>query len=245
MNEHSSDILQTQGINSQGFGIIPKLVMQDKRLSITSKAIYGYFASFAGAGRTAFPSVGKIISDLGVNKDTYYKHFKPLKDYGYIISEQEKCEDGKFKRNIYTLVDIIPYPNFSDTAEPDTVLPDTVNQDTKSNNLKNNSFKNNNLKKREREALPPVEPEHGEYKDLSREDVVTEFSDDEVDDCLERVALHSADTGRVYNYPYRTVRKWLRQERKQQENNPKQQRATLTKERSASPWEGYMQGDPD
>ena len=31
MSEHSN-IIQVEGINSKGFGIIPKLVMQDKRL---------------------------------------------------------------------------------------------------------------------------------------------------------------------------------------------------------------------
>ena len=87
---------------SKGYGIIAKLAMQDRRLKPTSKAIYAYFCSFAGAGRTAFPSVSKIIYDLAITEDTYYKHFKPLKEFGYITVEQEKDSTGKFKRNIYT-----------------------------------------------------------------------------------------------------------------------------------------------
>jgi len=87
-----NDILQVQGINSKGFGIIPKLVMQDKRLTTEAKAIYSYFCSYAGAGKTAFPSRSKIISDLGMGINRYYKHFELLKKYGYIKAEQEQFE---------------------------------------------------------------------------------------------------------------------------------------------------------
>ena len=71
-----------QGIHAKGFGTIPKIVMQDRRLKPTAKAIYAYFCSYAGAGSTAFPSVNKIVYDLNMNKDTYYKHLDVLKDCG-------------------------------------------------------------------------------------------------------------------------------------------------------------------
>ena len=103
----AKDILQVQGINSKGFGSVPKLVMQDDRLSIQAKAIYCYFCSFAGLGNTAFPKVEKIIKDLQVSKGTYYKHFKLLKDYGYIKTEQQH-ESGRLSHNIYTLMEVIP-----------------------------------------------------------------------------------------------------------------------------------------
>lgn len=97
MNE-SNDFIQMQGINSLGFGIIPKLVMQDKRLTIQAKAIYGYFCSYAGAGRTAFPGREKIVSDLKISKDSYYKHFNLLKKYGYIQTVQEKAKTVLFEK---------------------------------------------------------------------------------------------------------------------------------------------------
>lgn len=123
------DILRVEGVRSKGFGIIPKLVMQDKRISVASKGIYAYFCSYAGAGDTAFPSVKKICYDLNINcEDTFRKHMKPLKHLGYIKVEQQKCKDefGRlmFSKNIYTLIDKpetqeqqdnFPSPKFSGT----------------------------------------------------------------------------------------------------------------------------------
>lgn len=117
MVNHSKDIIQVQGINSQGYGIIPKMVMQDKRLTIQAKAIYGYFCSYAGAGKTAFPGRKKIMADLRVSKESYYKHFNLLKECGYIEAFQEKDENGAFCRNVYTLVELIPCPKNQDSDE--------------------------------------------------------------------------------------------------------------------------------
>ena len=139
-----SDILQVQGINSKGFGVIPKLVMQDKRLTPQAKAIYAYFCSYAGAGRTVFPSRSKIIVDLGISKDSYYKHLNLLKNCGYIRAEQEN-KNGKFQRNIFTLLETLPCPELSDTVKtvvpcpksPCTEIPCTENTDTNNNIIKN------------------------------------------------------------------------------------------------------------
>jgi len=141
-----SDILQVQGINSKGFGIIPKLVMQDKRLTTEAKAIYSYFCSYAGAGKTAFPSRSKIISDLGMSKSRFYKHFDLLKTHGYIKTVQENMR-GRFQRNIYTLLEDVPCPQ-NEYTEPCPSLPCpqfacTQNEDSNNNSIKNNSFNNN------------------------------------------------------------------------------------------------------
>jgi len=128
-----SDILRVEGINSKGYGTIPKMVMQDIRLSISAKAIYGYFCTYAGAGRQAFPRVTKIIKDLGISKNAYYKHFGLLKQYGYIKAEQEHV-DGRLSHNIYTLLTEIQCTKIRDTVQctkiQDTVIQDTVFCDT-------------------------------------------------------------------------------------------------------------------
>ena len=113
-----SDILQVQGINSKGFGMIPKLVMQDRRLTVQAKAIYSYFASYAGGGQTAFPSRAKILADLEISVKTYYRHLNRLKERGYVKADQEKNQRGQFKRNVSTLTTDIP------------VSPDTHNDHT-------------------------------------------------------------------------------------------------------------------
>ena len=76
MNNH--DILKVQGIMRKGYGIIPKVPMQDKRLTPEAKGLYAYFRSYAGAGTTAFPGRNKIIDDMQMSKHRYYKHLNIL-----------------------------------------------------------------------------------------------------------------------------------------------------------------------
>ncbi|EGS5729075.1 helix-turn-helix domain-containing protein [Clostridium perfringens] len=106
-DKHESNIIKISGILSQGYGLAPKLVMRDTRLSIESKAIYCYFCSFAGNGESAFPSVKLQLHDLGISKTRYYKHRKLLEDYGYVTirSTRIKNENNKSIRdkNIYIL----------------------------------------------------------------------------------------------------------------------------------------------
>lgn len=103
-----ADELRVLGIDCKGFGVMPKAVMLDPDLTAQAKAIYAYFASFTGAGTTAFPSRDRIVYDLNINKETFYRHFKLLTDNGYITVDQPHggAEEGntRFGRNIYTLV---------------------------------------------------------------------------------------------------------------------------------------------
>lgn len=78
------DIITEASIYSKGFGIISKLVMQDRDLSITAKAIYAYLASYLGNGDSCFPSRDRVCSDLGIGKDTFRKHIASLIDKGYV-----------------------------------------------------------------------------------------------------------------------------------------------------------------
>lgn len=106
MNTQSlPDLLLTDGINVMGYGILPKFVMLDTELTIQAKAIYAYFCSYAGSGVSVFPSRNKILADLGVGKNCYYKHFNLLTEQGYITIKQKKAQDStKFSQNIYTLI---------------------------------------------------------------------------------------------------------------------------------------------
>jgi hypothetical protein len=128
--------------------------------------VYAYLSSFAGSGevRTAFPSIAKILDDLGVSKDSFYKYRKELEDAGYITVKQEKNDDGTFKNNIY-YIEAVPCPKTSETDEPFPKIPDTDFPDTEiSDTNKNKSFKSNTLnikarKKEERaDASLPADP---------------------------------------------------------------------------------------
>lgn len=136
-------------INEEGYGFVPKLVMQDRNINIAAKAVYAYFCSYTGAGNCCFPTRSKICYDLGISNDSLSKYLKQLVENGYLLMEQVK-ENGRFSHNVYTLPDTkLPCPKISDTE-----ISDNGNLDTKSNSLKNNStIKNNNTtKERKKES---------------------------------------------------------------------------------------------
>lgn len=179
----NSDRLNSEGILCDGYGIIPKIVMRDKNLTPEAKAIYSYMCSFAGAGKTAFPSIELMCSELCMTRERFYKHRKLLVAYGYITIVQEK-EKGKMKRNVYTLAHFPkkveellqeiqkaepqsenqtvenPESEKPQSENPTAENPTAENRTGNNNSLKNNSIKSNSIKnKKEKEpTLPEVDP---------------------------------------------------------------------------------------
>ena len=98
-----SDVLKVDGVFAKGYGLIPKIAMQDTELSLTAKTIYALFCSFAGNGNTTFPGRDYIRKTLDLSKDTYYKYLKQLTDQGYITIKKNFQENGQYANNIYTL----------------------------------------------------------------------------------------------------------------------------------------------
>lgn len=98
------DVLKFEGIMSRGFGIAPRIVMRDKRLSVEAKAIYCYLQSFAGSNLKAFPNRSTILEELNISKNRYYKYLNELIEYNYIRIEREKTESNWKGRNIYIIV---------------------------------------------------------------------------------------------------------------------------------------------
>ena len=170
-HEKFTNILEVEGINAQGFGMIAKMVMLDQRLTIEAKAIYSYFCSYAGGGSTAFPSVSKIVYDLKISKDRYYKHFKLLVECGYITIRQTK-DKGKFANNIYRIMsNPVSCPQNEEMDSPcpensDKQNSDTGNQDTNINNININNF-NNILDDVDDKRAREVEEVANEYKNYS------------------------------------------------------------------------------
>lgn len=89
-------------INERGYGYIPRLVMQDRRLSIQAKAIYAYFCSYSSGGATLFPTRSRVTADLGISEKEYLEHFQLLLRHGYLSIRQMKDADGS-ARNIFTI----------------------------------------------------------------------------------------------------------------------------------------------
>ena len=116
----SEDKLKITGVLSQGYGLIPKMLMRDKELSIEAKGIYAYISSYAGNGTTAFPSIGLICSDLGISEKRFYSHKKVLEERGYILVEQERGPKGTFNRNVYTINSVLIPKETQHEVEPNS-----------------------------------------------------------------------------------------------------------------------------
>lgn len=143
-----ADILRVEGIMAQGYGLNPKIVMRDKRLTTTAKAIYAYISSFAGAGKQAFPNRDMMIEELQISKDTYYKHLKYLIDADYIRIERTRNKKGIYEKNIYTIV-ALPNPKLSDnTINDDENKKENMNNEEKADKQKKTNIKRLKVKER-------------------------------------------------------------------------------------------------
>lgn len=145
----SNDQLKLVGVMEKGYGIIPKLVMKDKDLSVEAKAIYAYFCSYAGAGNTAFPSVELICSDLNMSDKRFRRHREVLVEKGYLKIHRYRTDNG-FSKNIYTLPqEIISVSGQNVSVQNVPVQSVSVqnvsvqNDSTNNNSLNNNSLNNN------------------------------------------------------------------------------------------------------
>ncbi|OZT77144.1 helix-turn-helix domain-containing protein [Salinicoccus roseus] len=148
------DMLKHGSVLSSGYGIIPKLVMKDKELTIEAKAIYAFLCSYTGKGDTAFPGIGIITSHLDISEHRFYRHRKQLIEKGYITLTKERYEGGAFKRNIYTINTSIPHeqnPHVDNlhvdnphVDKPHVENVGTINNSSINNSINNNSNKNNN-----------------------------------------------------------------------------------------------------
>ena len=108
LEKKNTNFLVLENVAAHGFGTVPKLVMLDPSLTPQAKAIYAYFASFTGAGTTAFPRRTTIMRELKIGSaGTYYQHFNQLVERGYITVEQQKS-GGRFDVCIYRLNSLVP-----------------------------------------------------------------------------------------------------------------------------------------
>src|SRR5690625_2858281 len=137
--------IKLEGILSKGYGIIPKLVAQDTKLTPEAKAIYSYLCSYAGAGQTAFPSVSLMVHHLDMSENRFYKHRKYLVDRGYVSIERLRTDNG-FSKNIYTLNQSVPLQN-EGIGNKGIQNEDIRNKGTNNNSIKINNINKNSISK--------------------------------------------------------------------------------------------------
>ena len=104
MLENKDEVkIQSTSILSEGYGLIPKKITRDKSLTMESKAIYGYLASFAGTGGQCYPSKTLMISELGTTERRFNKNIKLLKEHGY-IKVHKRRKGNRNDSNLYELL---------------------------------------------------------------------------------------------------------------------------------------------
>lgn len=121
------NILEVEGVNKEGYGLLAQAVMFDIDLPITSKAIYAYLCSHLGSGRTIFPKVTTIIADLKISENTFYKYLKLLIENGYIKKSKAK---GFLNKNVYTIcnsVSKVKVPAFQSESKNSLLAIDGIN----------------------------------------------------------------------------------------------------------------------
>ena len=127
-----------------GFGYVYQDVTRNKNISAAAKGLYAYLSSFCGVSNECYPSVDTITKEMGMTKDTFYKHINALVAVGVVKKDQE-INNGKFGRTLYKLTHEVEIHSFSFPNNSESNKPISNNSETNINNAKiNNINKNKN-----------------------------------------------------------------------------------------------------
>lgn len=143
----SQNFLATSELFSKGYGFIPKVVMIDTDLTVEAKAIYGYLASYSGAGMSSYPSTKLMLKHLNMSESRYLKHRSMLIKKGYISIKQQRTET-RYSKNIYILNQTpseMVSENDQSTQNECTQNESAQNECTQNKGINSNSFNNNSI----------------------------------------------------------------------------------------------------
>lgn len=128
-------------------------VTRNRNISAAAKGLYAYLSSFCGASDECYPSIDTIVKEMGIGKDTFYRHINALVEAGVVKKQQVISSDGKFGRTVYRLTHEVLISDFPNTQNKETDFPNTQNEEsdfeesdfkeTNNNNINNNNIKNN------------------------------------------------------------------------------------------------------
>ena len=195
-----SDELRLQGVMKEGYGIIPKLVMRDKDLSIEAKSIYSYMCSYSGNGSVAFPRVKTICADLKISEDRFFKHRKPLIEKGY-ITVKKNTKAGKFDNNIYIINSEIAVPLNCRHGD----LPTRQNKGA----INNKVINNNKVKNSSSSATQFYESNIGMITPFVAENIVYWIETTSEDLVIEAMKI-AVKSNKKFNYAEGILKDWLK-----------------------------------
>lgn len=90
-------------IMSLGYGMLPKMIMKDTRLSKEAKLIYCHLSCYAGAGPSSYPSRDLIARETGIPYKSLGKYIKELRAFGYIKTRERRNKRNEFASNLYII----------------------------------------------------------------------------------------------------------------------------------------------
>lgn len=125
------------------YGVVFQDVTRNNKLTPAAKGLYAYLASFCGDKDECFPSVDLILREMGIGKDTFYRHINALVAAGVVEKRQSEGENGKFGRTVYSLTHEVVIHDFPCTQNEDTDKRYQVHKETNNNSININNINNN------------------------------------------------------------------------------------------------------
>lgn len=92
-----------EDVMSMGYGILPKMVMKDERLSREAKLVYSHISCYAGAGPSSYPSRELIAKETKIPYKSLGKYIKELRAYGYITTQARRNSRNQFTSCLYII----------------------------------------------------------------------------------------------------------------------------------------------
>lgn len=126
-----------------GYGVVYQDVTRNRNICAAAKGLYAYLSALCGTSDECFPSVETIIKEMGMGRDTFYRHINALVAAGVVEKQQTMNDGGKFGRTTYRLTHQVVISDYPITQNEDTVLPTAEDKETKNNNTTINNIKNN------------------------------------------------------------------------------------------------------
>lgn len=126
-----------------GYGLVYQDVTRDNRISMPAKGLYAYLSSYCGASDECYPGVELITKELGITKDTFYKHINALVAAG-VVKKVQDTGGGRFGRTLYRLTHEVEIQSFSFPKKSESKKSLAKKSETNNNNINNNSINNNN-----------------------------------------------------------------------------------------------------
>lgn len=173
-------------------------VTRNSNLSPAAKGVYAYLAAYCGASDECYPSVDTITKEMGMGKDTFYRHINALVAAGVVKKNQIIGDNGKFGRTVYRLTHEVVIHDFPFPQNRDTDISYTEAKETINNNIKKEQY----LKKNNISCSPEAEQQSDQEENQTQEpDQKTALQQDEED--FEKIyAAYPKKRGKAKGFEY-------------------------------------------